>query len=608
MKYFIAPSVTFSWPTGNRVLRSRSAACLVMFLFVLPTLSSFADDDQKQKPNILFLAIDDLRPALGCYDDANAITPNIDRLAAKGLQFDRAYCQVAVCNPCRASLMTGLRPDNLGVWTLPIHFREAKPDAVTLPQWLRKSGYTAVGHGKIFHNPTPDPQSWSEPVEKRPSLDYPYPDGTRDKIKAANESLPSDDWRKNKMRGPATAAPECEDNELLDGFRTDVAISDLRRLGKTKEPFFLAMGYVRPHLAWIAPKKYWDMHDVEKFPVLTDQVVNPNTPPYAMFSNSEMRHYVDLIDFPDPWDEERAPASQVKHLLHSYYACVSYVDTQVGRVLDALEEEGLADNTIIVLWSDHGWKLGEYGAWGKRTNYEIDTRVPMIISIPGMQNAGKRTMQVVELLDLYPTLCDLAGIDAPSFVDGKSLRPVIEDVEKPIHAGAISQYYRKKDDDEVMGYAIRTTTHRFVEWRDFKTGEVASTELYDHSQDADELKNIADSAPSELIDQLTEQLLKTHPRKGLVMKPVKHSQAGNDRAEVGITFSNESNSIAMVNLIRSNGRRAWKFKAIKRIAPGEKLTIKNARVGNVYSVEAEDGKLQEYHTVPDTLRTVVLKN
>ena len=406
---------------------------LGMFFSVMVVSSGWANDGliertkskdgengkNAKKPNILFIAVDDLRPSIGCYDDKLAITPNFDRLASRGLQFDRAYCQVAVCNPSRASLMTGMRPDKLGVWTLPIHFREAKPDAVTLAQWMRKSGYTAVSHGKIFHNPTPDPQSWSEPIPPFPKLPYPHPEGTREKIKAVDQALPNEDWRKNILRGPIAASPDLPDNKMIDGYRTDLAIEDLRRLGKEDKPFFLALGYIRPHLAWIAPKKYWDMHDRSKFPVLKDEKVNPNTPDYAMFSNREMAHYVDMAEFPEPWDSERPTDDQVRYLLHAYYACVSYVDAQLGRLMDALKEEGLDDNTIIVLWSDHGWKLGEYAAWGKRTNYEIDTRVPMIISTPGMKTAGKRTVQLAELLDLCllytsPSPRDLSTSRMPS--------------------------------------------------------------------------------------------------------------------------------------------------------------------------------------------------
>ena len=564
--------------------------------------------ENKSKPNILFIAVDDLRPSLGCYDDKLAITPNFDRLASRGMQFDRAYCQVAVCNPSRASLMTGQRPDKLGVWTLPIHFREAQPDAVTLAQWLRKSGYTAVSHGKIFHNPTPDPQSWSEPIHPFPKLPYPHPEGTRQKIREVDEALPESDWRKNILRGPIAASPDLPDNKMLDGFRTDLAISDLRRLGKQDKPFFLAMGFVRPHLSWIAPKKYWDMHDRSKFPVLKNERVNPNTPDYAMFSNREMAHYVDMAEFPEPWDSERPTDEQVRYLLHAYYACVSFVDAQIGRLMDALEEEGLADNTIIVMWSDHGWKLGEYAAWGKRTNYEIDTRVPMIISVPGMKTAGKRTAQLAELLDLYPTLCDLAGIDAPDFVDGKSLVPVLDDPNQSVHEGAVSQYFRKtKDKNEYMGYAIRTLRYRFVEWREFATGKVSARELYDHQSDPRELNNVIDDAADELVTQLTGLLLNTHPRKELVMVPKIHSSPEPDREVVGITFENQSQSTALINRIKPNGRRTWKLKKVKRLEPGKKMTFNKAKIGDVYVVESEDGTLQEIHSPSLPAKPIILK-
>jgi len=233
-----------------------------LFAFVfLACLIIQATCQGNDRPNILFIAVDDLRPSMGSYGDTAAVTPHMDRLASRSLQFNRAYCQVAVCNPSRASLMTGMRPDKLGVWTLPIHFREAKPDAVTLPQWFRKFGYTAVSHGKIYHNPTPDPQSWSEPIRKRPPLPYVYPKGTREIVKDAKEQLPKKDWRKKSLRPPSTAAPDLADDKLRDGAQTSMAIEDLRRLGKQDQPFFLAMGYIRPHLAFVAPKKYWDMHD-----------------------------------------------------------------------------------------------------------------------------------------------------------------------------------------------------------------------------------------------------------------------------------------------------------------------------------------------------------
>ena len=556
------------------------------------------------RPNILFIAVDDLRPVIGCYGDSLAITPNIDRLASDGLLFNQAYCQVAVCNPSRASLMTGQRPDKLGVWTLPIHFREAQPDAITMPQWFRKFGYTAVSHGKIYHNPTPDPQSWSEPIRKLPSLPSPYPNGTGAIVNAAKKELPNNDWRKTSLRRPSTAAPDLPDNKVLDGARTDMAIEDLRRLGKQDEPFFLAMGYIRPHLAWVAPKKYWEMHDPAKLPVVEDPKITENTPRFALHNNSELSHYVDLIDMPKPWDDQTLSQEKARHLVHGYYACVSYVDAQIGRLLDALEEEGLAEDTIVVLWSDHGWKLGEYRGWGKMTNYEIDARVPMIISARGMKaqfpTAGQRTDQLAELLDLFPTLCEMAQIDTPDFVDGKSLVPVLEDVNVAVHDHSVSQYYRRNDGNAVMGYSIRTMTHRMIEWREFKTGELVARELYDHQTDHSETTNLIDTAPESLVEELSTLLATTHPPVPLELVPEIHSEASKERGE--ITFKNESDSVLLVSKVRRSGKR----ERPKQVALGKSLNI-NGSVGLVFVVESSDGDTYEVHRISKTKQTVVIE-
>lgn len=573
------------------------------FLVLLLSHSVGAQD----LPNILFIAVDDLRPSIGCYGDALAITPNLDRLAEKSLVFDRAYCQVAVCNPSRASLMTGQRPDKLGVWTLPIHFREAQPDAVTLPQWFRKFGYTAVSHGKIYHNPTPDPQSWSEPIQKLPPLPFPYPQGTRDVIKTAQAALPKNDWRKNNLRAPSTAAPDLPDNRLLDGARTDMAIQDLQRLSQQDKPFFLAMGYIRPHLAWVAPKKYWDLHDPTKLPVLTDQGVNQDTPKYALHNNSEFSHYVDLINMPKPWDDQTLSESKMRQLVHGYYACVSYVDAQIGRLLDALDASGVADNTIVVLWSDHGYKLGEYRGWGKMTNYEIDTRVPLLISAPGMKRgtmptAGKKTTQLVELLDLFPTLCELAGIDTPSFVDGTSLVPVLKDPATSVHDAAISQYYRRLNGKEYMGYSIRTATHRMVEWRQFSTGKMVSRELYDQAKDPLEQHNLAGTASEALIQSLSDQLKRTHPKRGLVMKPKIHSKPTKELTQ--LQLENQTPSTLIVVPISSTGARVRK--GIRRVAAEKSVSLK-APIGTVYVIESEDGKVQQVHTVTKSQAKLIIE-
>ena len=259
-----------------------------------------------------------------------------------------------------------------------------------------------------------------------------------------------------------------------------------------------------------------------------------------------MTHYVDLVDFPKPWDEQRVADERARHLMHAYYACVTYIDAQLGRLLNALDEEGLAENTIVVLWSDHGWKLGEFNGWGKMTNYEIDTRVPLIISAPGLQTAGERSSELAELLDLYPTLCDLAGIDTPDFVDGTSLVPNLKDVDVHVNDAAFSQYYRNFEGREYMGYAIRTNDYRLVEWRNFSTGEVTARELFDHQSDHLESVNLDDSVPQELVDRLTAQLLKTHPRKALTMTPPVHSNPNQPRLRADISFLNKSETTVMV--------------------------------------------------------------
>lgn len=588
---------------SDGVLYARTTETLIA---IQPDKEPQAKDVAKNRPNVLFIAVDDLRPSMGCYGDPHAITPNMDGLAARGVQFNRAYCQVAVCNPSRASLMTGLRPDNLGVWTLPIHFREAKPDAVTIPQWFRKFGYTAVSHGKIFHNPTPDPQSWSEPIRNLPPLPSPYPDGTREMVQAARKELPKSDWRKNNLRNPSTAAPDLPDSQLLDGARTEMAIEDLRRLGKQAEPFFLAMGYIRPHLAWVAPKKYWDMHDPSKLPVCEDQHVIEGTPAYAPSNNSELSHYVDLIDMPKPWDDAELPIVKRRHLVHGYYACVSYIDAQIGRLLDSLEQEGLTDNTIVVLWSDHGWKLGENRGWGKMTNYELDARVPLIISAPefksvGTPSAGKATNQLVELLDLYPTLCELAGIEIPGFVDGRSLVSILDDPETQVHTEAMSQYYRNFEGRPYMGYSMRTDEYRFIEWRDFETGEVTDRELYDHRASSIEVENVIDWAPQELVDRLTAQLVRSHPRKKLVMTPAVHSSPSPGRWRAELNLTNQTQTQLVVYPISPAGRRG----RATQIAPSEDATFKG-RIGSVYVVENEDGSVHEIHSPSFPSRSVLI--
>lgn len=557
-----------------------------------------------QRPNILFIAIDDLRPSIGCYGDAVAHTPNIDRLAANGVQFVNAHCQVAVCNPSRASLMTGLRPDSLGVWTLPIHFREAKPDAVTLPQWLRKFGYTAVSHGKIYHNPTPDPQSWSEAIRPAGKLAYPYPKGTRERVAEVEAGLPDGDWRENNLRGPATAAPDVEDNELIDGRRTDMALEDLDRLSQQSEPFFLAVGFIRPHLAWIAPKKYWDKIDPATLPVKTDGEVTPDTPPYALSTSYELTHYMDLVDFPKPTDARRVSPEQARHLMHAYYASVAYIDAQIGRLMDRVEKLGISDNTIVILWSDHGWKLGEFNGWGKMSNYEIDTRVPLLVSAPGKQLAGSQSVEMAELVDLFPTICDLVDVPKPEFLEGESLAANLKDPSLVAQEAAYSQYYRRWEGEEYIGYAMRTPDFRYVQWRLFSNGELQAEELYDHRNDSAETRNLAHLPEHvDTLINLRTRLDETHPPKALNMVPVIHSRSleeGNYPA--GIRFENRMEVPVEVYPINPAGRRG----RVRRIAPGGTVGLRS-RIGAVFVVESKDGKLYQIHSPAVPRNEVILQ-
>jgi iduronate 2-sulfatase len=289
--------------------------------------------------------------------------------------------------------------------------------------------------------------------------------------------------------------------------------------------------------------------------------------------------------------------------MHGYYACVSFVDAQIGRLITTLEEEGLADNTIIVLWSDHGWKLGEHRGWGKMTNYEIDARVPLLICSPKLKaTAGQKTQHFAELLDLFPTLCDLAGIDKPDFVDGASLLPTLSDVQTPSRTSATNQYYRKMNDAEYMGYSIRTDNYRYVEWRDFTSGKVLARELYDHRVDPQELSNVMDSTDETIVDDLVAQLLVTHPRVELQMTPAVHSSPSRGRWKSDIIFDNQSSSEIDVIPITPAGKRGKS----KAVLPGAELRL-SARIGGVYVVESVDGKIHQIHSPSFPPRPIVIK-
>ena len=484
----------------------------------------------KSLPNILFIPVDDLRPDIGAYGDEYIKTPNMDRLARQGVTFDRAYCQQAVCNPSRASLLTGLRPDSIQVWDLRTDFRDNVPDVVTLPQFFKQHGYTTIGLGKAFHNNDPDTISWSITPENINGFPF-DPDAVYaneenlaiqqekiEQLKAEGKSR-IDQLGHWYVKANATENADVDDDAYYDGAQTTRAIEILQELKSESKPFFLSVGYYRPHLPFNAPKKYWDLYNRSEIPLAENQYIPEGSPAYLVHGEAELRGYSDCHNLPLPgeaaWDEDRQ-----REIKHGYYASVSYTDAQIGRLLDELERLGLAENTLVVLWGDHGWKLGEHNGWCKQTNYEIDTRVPLIISGARVSAKGRHTNALTEFVDIYPTLCALANFAVPEHLQGISLVPLLENPDLEWKTAAYSQFLlgrfgrTKTVEGEQMGYTIRTDRYRYVEWynwikEDKMAGDLLSKELFDHQIDPQENKNIAaDPAHREIVEALSQQLKK----------------------------------------------------------------------------------------------------
>ncbi|MFN0177402.1 MAG: sulfatase [Gemmatimonadales bacterium] len=460
------------------------------------------------RPNVLFIAVDDLRPALGAYGDSVVKTPNIDRLARGGVTFLQAHAQQAVCNPSRVSLMTGLRPDSTRVWDLETDFRTTVPDVVTLPQLFVRHGYHAAVIGKIYHNIIPDSLSWSEPEIKVPGFPY-DPDAVyhhRDNvaiqearkaaiIAAGQESRSIDQFGMWYLKANATESVDLPDSVYYDGAQTNHAVRKLAELAAAKRPFFFGVGYYRPHLPFNAPQKYWDLYDREAIPLATNPSVPAGAPVMAINSMRELRGYADFAHVGHPFFDTLSVA-EARRLRHGYYASVSYVDAQIGRLLDQLDSLGLAENTIVVLWGDHGYKLGEHNSWAKMTNYLIDTHSPLILRAPGRVPAGLRLEQMVEFVDVYPTLAELAGLEPPPHLQGVSAVPLFTNPARSWKTAAFSQFLRHgiwvgPDSLPYMGYSMRTDRYHYVTWINWNTKGVAATELYDHVADPHETRNLA---------------------------------------------------------------------------------------------------------------------
>ena len=544
-----------------------------------PAIPAARGTEQEQvRPNVLFIAVDDLRPELGCYGVTEIHTPNIDALSKSGVQFNRAYCQLAVCNPSRVSLMTGLRPDSSRVWDLITRFRETVPDVVTLPQHFMKHGYTALSFGKIFHNPWPDNVSWSQP-HRWPAKSSLWSDEAKSRHKEYRDQMRAEGRTENairRIRAQATERVDLQDAQHIDGAIAEQTLTALRKLASADEPFFLATGFVRPHLPFIAPRKYWDLYETNSIPLAANPTLPKGAPPFAMNTMYELRDYIDFDGTPTPTQGSLSEV-QRRRLKHGYYACVSFVDSLIGRLLDELDSLGLREQTMVVLWGDHGWKLGEHNSWCKQTNYEIDTRVPLIVRSPGARANGEKSDALVEFVDIYPTLCELAGIPVPEHVEGKSMAPLLSEPDQKWKEAAFSQFRRVSKGAPLMGYAMRTDRYRFVEWRNRRTRKVVAMELYDHQNDPDENMNIATNPAHEsLLKNLSRQMWSTLP------SPPDYVPRNRQRPQ--ITFTNRSEATLKVFWIRPNGEEQENGV----IEPGGK-TQRNTTLGHRFRIKGPGG-------------------
>ncbi len=498
---------------------------LLSVLLLIMAEKNFAQ--QTSRPNILFIAVDDLKPILGCYGNTLVKTPNIDRLAKMGTVFMNNYCQQSVCGPTRASLMTGMRPDYTKIWDLKTQMRDMNPSILTIPQHFITQGYTTSGIGKIYHPSSAinkiDPVSWNVPYIELKAEDYanglgkpangqyqkPETKLLFTKEVPARTAGEDEDMNPVSRKGPSTECIDVPDNAYNDGVYALKAKAQITKLAKDKKPFFMAVGFHKPHLPFVAPKKYWDLYNREDMPTEKFQEHSKNGVEIAYHKSGELRNYTDIPGFATlPGDDLRIglKIEKQKELIHGYYAAVSYTDAQVGILLNTLEELGILKNTIIVLWGDHGWHLGDHDLWEKHTTFEQANRSPLIIASPGFKPGSSKSLS--EHVDIFPTLCQLAGVSIPSTLAGKSLVPVMQNKKAAIKDFAMSQYHRTLKAEEakklgykerkLWGYSMRTDKYRYVMWMNdftseqtFSADKIYAIELYDYEKDPLETKNVA---------------------------------------------------------------------------------------------------------------------
>ncbi len=437
---------------------------------------------ESRQPNILFIAVDDLKPTLGCYGDTTAQTPEIDRLASRGTVFTNAQCQWPVCGPSRASLMTSLYPEAVGVMDLKTDMRNKNPDVVSLTQHFKDNGYLTLGTGKIYDPRCVD----SKTAMDRPSWSQPFHHQNLREVKY-------NDVKK------VVLAPDVKDADLMDGQIARKGVRLLQELAAAdgEQPFFLAVGFKKPHLPFIAPKKYWDLYQRAELPLAAHAGGIENDSGYLLHDSPEYRGY--------DGSPKTGPISEAyqREALHGYYACTSFIDAQVGLLIGELDRLGLADDTAIVLWGDHGFHLGDHSMWGKHSALEQAARVPLIMVPPGGADVkGKTSPTPIELVDIYPTLCEWAGIEVPEGIAGRSFVPFFDGDQTAIREGALTVFKKKGS----MGYSFRTERYRYNEWLN-KFGKTVATDLFDYQIDPLETTNrAADPEYAEVIARLSQSM------------------------------------------------------------------------------------------------------
>ncbi len=448
--------------------RNRAWFFVLVLLGAMMLLGVSATSSQAaERPNVLFIAVDDLRPEIFCFGVEKMVTPNLDRLAERGVKFDRAYCNIAVCGASRASLMKGLRPTPTRFTSYLTRADKDAADVPSLPMVFKQAGYHTASNGKVYHHNNDDVEAWSQPSwrPEKSSLWWALPE---------NRALATG----QRIRGPAYEAADEPDESYPDHQICDKTLADLRQLAGQDKPFFLACGFYRPHLPFVAPMKYWDLYPTDTIR-LPDNMYFPRDLPEAFnYTWGEMRAYHG-IPKQGPVSDETAV-----QLIRGYHACVSLVDAQVGRLLDELEKLGVADDTIIVLWGDHGWQLGEHGFWCKHTNFEVASRTPLLIAAPGVEG-GRVCRRLVEYVDIYPTLCDLAGLPKPAHLEGMSMKPLLADVQAEHKEAVITRHGG--------GDAVRTDGFRYMEMHTKNgAGQLQGIGMFDLKKDPGENQNVAE--------------------------------------------------------------------------------------------------------------------